>query len=110
MRYMEMMSTWRDANVFVPRQKITSREPAGETTVCAYDRDFFFLICKFLYKINPSGLMICVCVCLCPCLLPPRPAYIQTHSHGFTLAFLRAVCWVFNGRVKQQQMAISHCQ
>lgn len=71
---------------------------------------FFFIICKFLYKINPSGLMICVCVCLCPCLLPPRPACKQTHSHGFTLAFLHTVCWVFNGRVKQQQMAISHCQ
>lgn len=42
MRYMEMMSTWRDANAFVPRQEITSREPAGGTTRCAYDRDFFF--------------------------------------------------------------------
>lgn len=38
----KMMSTWRDANVFVTQQKITSREPAGETTGCVYDRIFFF--------------------------------------------------------------------
>lgn len=41
MRYMEMLNTWRDANMYEPRQKTAIREPAGGTTASAYDSDFF---------------------------------------------------------------------